>query len=154
MTKRVRVMCAIHEGSIGTNKIKQLESVIASTYQAHFGANHKLTFVWMTIPDGQAYLAAQPSNASTLQAPVKDGLPAKERHAFMSEICAKWMHIVGCSKDEIILVAADFIEFEAFSNVMVNRIDKKSRKKTLAKMFFNMLKGKLSKGYLTTSINL
>ena len=36
--KIIQVTCNIQEGSIGYDKIKQLEAIISSTYKTHFGA--------------------------------------------------------------------------------------------------------------------
>ena len=152
--KIVRVTLNIQEGSIGYNKIKQLESVIASTYQAHFGSDYKLTFFWLNIPFEQAYLAGKISTASTVQIPVEDGTPDDKRHPFMSEICAKWQHITACSKDEIILVSPDMTESKAFLESMMGRINKDVRTKTKLKMLAGFVGGRLKKGYLNSSINL
>lgn len=151
---RIRVSCMIHEGSIGTTKIKQLESVLASTYQAHFGTDKKLVFLWLTIPHGQAYIAGKLSTASTVSIPVADGLPADKRHPFMSEVCAKWQHITNCSKNEIILVSSDMAESTKFQEKLMSRVAESARVKTQAKMLLSMGKGYFSKGYLNTSINL
>ncbi|MEE2764673.1 MAG: hypothetical protein VYA91_14400 [Pseudomonadota bacterium] len=150
----IRVTCSIQEGSIGRNKIKQLESVITSTYQAHFGSNNKLVFFWLNIPYEQSYLAGKLSTASTVQIPVKDGTPNEKRHPFMSEVCAKWQHVTGCNKNEIILAASDMSQSKAFTDSMATRFDKSVRTKTQLKMLLGFIGGKLKKGYLNSSVNL
>lgn len=151
--KKIRAMCSIQQGSLGYEKIKQLESVMESTYQSHFGSQHKLTFFWIKVPFEQAYLAGELSTASTVQIPVEDGLSNDKRHTFMSEICAKWQHISGCSKDEIILVCPDHLAFEAFQNAMSVRF-KGSGKSAKLKMLFKLLLGRIRDGYLNTSVNI
>ncbi|MFC3150071.1 hypothetical protein ACFOEK_03445 [Litoribrevibacter euphylliae] len=152
--KVVRVMCSIQEGSLGQKKIKQLESVMKSTYQAHFGAQYRLVFIWLNIPYEQSYLAGELSTASTVQMPVEDGLPPEQRHPFMSEICAKWQHITGCNKNEIILASSDMTHVNAFYDAMDARFNPALRRKTKRKMLMSLLKGYLRKGYLNTSVNL
>lgn len=152
--KIVKVTCNIQEGSLGFKKIKQLESVITSTYQAHFGTDYKLAFMWLSIPYGQSYIAGKLSTTSTVQVPVEDGMPNEKRHPFMSEVCAKWQHITGCSKDEIILVSSDMSHSKAFLNSVVGRINKDVRTKANIKMLAGMVAGKITKGYLTNSVNL
>lgn len=150
----VRVTCSIQEGSLGQKKIKQLESVMKSTYQAHFGTNHRLVFIWLSIPYEQSYLAGELSTASTVQMPVADGLPADQRHPFMSEICAKWQHITGCNKNEIILVSSDMSHVSAFYDAMNARFKSSQKNQIQAKMMLSLATGYLQKGYLNTSVNL
>ena len=153
MKKVVRVLSMIHEGSIGEKKIKALEEMISTTYAAHFKTDVKLLFLWMTIPNGQAYLAGKPSSASTLQIPVEDNLPNELRHPFMHEICLKWMDITGCNKNEIILNSPDFSEADAQLQRFNTKFKPTAKTLTIAKMFGSMLVGKAKKGYLTTSVN-
>lgn len=153
MKKVVRILSMIHEGSIGKNKIKELESMIKGTYAEHFSLDAKLVFLWMTIPNGQAYLAGKPSTASTLQIPVEDGLSNDQRHPFMHDICLKWMDITGCNKNEIILNSPDFSEADAQLERFNSKFKPSSKKLTIAKMFGSLVVGKVQKGYLTTSVN-
>lgn len=150
----VRVTCSIQDGSLGQKKIKQLEAVMKSTYQAHFGADNRLVFIWLRIPYEQSYLAGELSTASTVQMPVVDGLPAEQRHPFMSEICAKWQHITGCNKNEIILVSSDMSHVNAFYDAMNARFKASKSKQTQAKMMLNLMTGYVQKGYLNTTVNL
>ncbi|REL30819.1 hypothetical protein [Thalassotalea euphylliae] len=152
--KTVRVICSIQEGSLGYNNIKQLEAVISSTYKAHFGADYRLVFAWLDLPYRQSYIAGKLSCASTVQLPVEDGMPADKRHPFMSEICAKWQHITGCSKNEIILVSPDMSEYERMHEAFDARVDEKVRKKTKLRMMLRLIVGYFKKGYLTTSTDL
>lgn len=150
----IPVTCSIQEGSIGHNKIKQLESVIASTYQTHFGLENKLIFLWLNIPYEQSYLAGKLSTASTVQIPVNNGMPNETRHPFMSEVCAKWQHVTGCSKNEIILVAPDMSHSKAFAKSVASRFRKSLRAKTQVKMLLGFVTGRARKGYLNSSVNL
>lgn len=151
--KKIRVMCSIQRGSLGFEKIKQLESVLESTYQAHFGADYKITCFWIKVPYEQAYLAGRLSTASTVQVPVENGTRNEVRHPFMAEICAKWQHITGCSKDEIILVCPDQNSFQAFQDAMSHRF-KGSGKLPKIKMICKFLLGRFRDGYLNTSVNI
>lgn len=151
--KRIRAMCSIQEGSLGYEKIKQLESVMESTYQSHFGSEHKLTFFWIKVPFEQAYLAGELSTASSVQIPVEDGLNNDKRHQFMSEICAKWQHISGCNNNEIILVCPDHAAFDAFQDAMSARF-KGSGKLAKLKILLKLLLGRFRDGYLNTSVNI
>lgn len=152
--KIVKVTCNIQEGSLGYKKIKQLESVIASTYQAHFGTDYRLAFMWLKIPFGQSYLAGELSTASTVQIPVEDGTTNDVRHPFMSEVCAKWQHITGCNKNEIILACSDMSQSKAFLDSMFGRINKDVRGKTKLKLLAGMVGGRIKNGYFSSSVNL
>lgn len=152
--KIIQVTCNIQEGSIGYDKIKQLEAIISSTYKTHFGAEYRLVFFWLNLPYQQSYIAGKLSTASSVQIPVQDGLANSKRHPFMSEICAKWMHITGCSKDEIILVSSDKTQAKAFMDSMSSRFKPSVRKRTQFKILFRLCLGRLKKGYFTTSVNL
>lgn len=153
MKKTIRVLGMIHEGSLGKKAIKQLESVIRSTYHAHFGVDYKLLFVWMSLPKGQAYLAGKPSTASTIQIPVDDGMPSEKRHPFMSEICSKWQYITGCNKNEIILNSSDASQAQAHFEATTERLNESSKKWTQVKLLGRLTSGYLTKGYLNTHIN-
>ncbi|GAA3555489.1 MULTISPECIES: hypothetical protein [Marinobacter] len=150
----IPVTCSIQDGSIGHNKIKQLESVITSTYQTHFGSGNKLVFFWLKIPYEQSYLAGKLSTASTVQIPVKNGMPNEMRHPFMAEVCAKWQHVTGCSKNEIILAVSDMSQSKAFTKSMATRFEKSARTKTQIKILTGLIAGKIKKGYLNSSVNL
>ena len=152
--KTIRVMCTIQEGSLGYTKIKQLESSIKTIYQKHFGPDYKLVFMWLTLPCGQAYLAGKLSAASSVQLPVQDGLPASRRHPFMSEVCAQWQEITGCTQDQIILASSDFKESEKFQRGLINRFKPSKRKSTMLKMLMSFIIGRFKKGYYNTSTNL
>ncbi len=153
MKKTVRIPCMIQEGSLGKKAIKQLESMIKSTYQTHFGVDYKLIFLWMTIPKGQAYLAGKVSTASTVQLPVEDGMPTNKRHPFMFEVCTKWQSITGCSKNEIILNSPDFTPADEHFQSLQARFDDSKKKWTQAKLMGRLLLGYARKGYLTTDVN-
>lgn len=150
---RLRITCSIQQGSIGYNKIKQLESVIASTYQAHFGTRYQCRFFWLDLPYQQAYLAGEQSNASTVQIPVPDNTSNDIRHPFMSEICAKWQHITGCNKNEIILVAPDMSHFNEFHQAMQRRFEPSTAKASQLKLLTRFVIGRFKKGYFNTSVN-
>ena len=151
--KKIRAMCSIQDGSIGYKKIKQLESVLQSTYQSHFGMDNKIVFFWIKIPFEQAYLAGELSTASTVQIPVEDGTSNEKRHPFMSEVCVKWQHITGCNKDEIILVCPDNSAFTDFQNAMSVRHAEVATKVKL-KMLFKFILGRLKSGYFNTTVNM
>ena len=152
--KVIRVMCTIQEGSLGYTKIKQLESSLKDIYKKHFGSGYKLVFMWLNLPYGQAYLAGKLSTASSVQLPVKDGMPSSKRHPFMSEVCQKWQDITGCTKDQIILASSDFKESDKFQQGLVNRFKPSKRKSTMLKMLLSFIKGRFKKGYYNTSITL
>lgn len=150
---KIRVICSIQDGSIGYKKIKQLESVLQSTYQSHFGLDNKLVCFWLKIPFEQAYLAGELSTASTVQLPVAEGTSNEKRHPFMSEVCAKWQHITGCNKDEIILVCPDSSAFTDFQNAMSVRYSDIATKMKI-KMLFRLFWGRLKSGYFNTTVNM
>lgn len=151
--KTVRVASFIQEGSLGYNKIKQLESVITSTYHAHFGTDHRLVFVWVDLPYEHAYLAGKLSTTSTVTMTVEDGTTTDKRHPFMSEVCAKWQHITGCHKNELILNVTDESKSKEFMKVIFNeRFNKSARTKTKLKLLATLLTGRVTKGYLNASV--
>lgn len=153
MKKVVRVVSMIHQGSMAKRKIKALEVMIKQAYANHFNLDVKLVFIWMTIPNGQAYLGGKPSTASTLQVPVEDKLPNELRHPFMHEICVNWMEITGCNKNEIILNSPDFSEADIQLERFNSKFNPLAKGLVITKMFGSLLIGKARKGYLTTSVN-
>ena len=153
MSKKIRMMCLIQESSISSQEIRLLESNAKRLYQKHFGQDYKIMTVWAVIPMGQAFLAAQPSTASTVSIPVENGLDNERRHAFMAEFCQMWMDIVHCNKNEIILSVMDQDLFAEWSGKSMSRINPKTRKFHLLRMAFKLVKSKIINGYFSMNIN-
>lgn len=151
--KKTQAICSIMDGSLGYRKIKQLEKMVESTYQYHFGSSHKITLFWISVPYEQAYLAGELSTASTLQVPVENGVSNERRHRFMSEICSKWQQISGCSKNEIIFVCPDASAFKEFQDAMSVRFGKR-KAFTKARIMLQLVVGRLRNGYFSTSVNI
>lgn len=148
-----RIICSVQEGALDSKTIKQLQATITSTYKAHFGSDFRPIFFWLRIPAGQAYIAGKPSTTSTIQIPVDDNMPDNKRHPFMHEVCVKWQHITGCSKNEIIVNSSDMSQFTQFHQAMEQRFSPEKRKKAKFSMLVRFLFGYLKNGYLNTSVN-
>ncbi len=153
MNNSVRVMCTIQENAIGNNCIKELERMIKRVYQGHFGKEYKLNCIWLTMPFGQSFLAAENSTTSTVQIPVADELSAPLRHAFMSEICTQWQSITDCNKNEIILACPDDRYAQRYFEKVDERFKPSLKHFIKIKLLWRLLIGKLKNGYFTTSIN-
>lgn len=147
-------MCMIQQDAIESHKIKKLQSMITRLYKQYFGDNSQPICIWLTIPDGQAYIAGKPSTASTVQIPVADNLPNDKRHEFMRAVCLQWQDISSCNKNEIILTCPGQEDAKAHFSVASERIDKPKRKITNIKLLVKMTFSYFIKGYLSTSINL
>ncbi len=154
MKNIVRVLAMIPEGSLEKKRIIALETMMRKTYQTHFGNRYVLVFVWMSIPTGQAFQAGKPSTAFTVQIPVDDGLPDAPRHAFMREVCSRWMHITGCDKTAIILNSPDRSDAKKQFDTFNDKFNASQRTATQLTLATRLLYGRLRKGYFTTSINL
>ncbi len=153
MKNRIRVIGTVQDGAIEDEVIKRLQLVIGETYCRYFGGNHHLTFIWLTIPRGQAFLAAKPSTTSVLQLPVQDLLADHIRHDFMSEVSAQWQKNTGCSKNEIILSCPDASYAKHYFDKVNERFNASTKVFIQIKLLLRLMIGKLKKGYLNTSIN-
>lgn len=153
MKKIVRVMCMVHQDSITPKNIKKLQVMMRDRYQEHFGNGSRLIFVWLTLPEGQAYIAGELSTASTVQMPVEDHLIDERRHRFMGEVCSRWQSITDCNKNEIILTCPDSTDAKSHFTAVTQRINSSKRGITQLKVLMKMLLNYFKKGYLNTSIN-
>ncbi len=153
MKNRIRVICTAQDGAIKDEVIKRLQQVIQQTYCRYFGKNNRLTFIWLNIPCGQAFLAAKPSTTSVLQLPVPDLLADHIRHEFMTEVSAQWQGMTGCSKNEIILSCPDASYAKQYFNTVNERFNVSTKTFIQVKLLLRLIMGKLKKGYLNTSIN-
>ena len=153
MFQVTRIVAMTQAGALRKQQILLLEEKIRNTFENHFGSSQTLVFVWLTIPAGQAYLAGKPSNASTLQIPVADGLSDEKRHHFMHKISEEWMQITQCDKHEIILNAPDASEAKRQFIIFNEKFRESRRASAQIKMLSKLLVGRVFKGYLTTSIN-
>ncbi|MEH6345081.1 MAG: hypothetical protein V7785_08355 [Bermanella sp.] len=153
MNNSVRVMCTIQENAIQKKSIKELEQILKSIYQGHFGSQCHLNFIWLTMPFGQSFLAGENSTSSTVQIPVADGLAPELRHAFMSEVCTQWQRISGCSKNEIILACPD----DSYALRYFEKVDERFKPSLTyfikMKLLWRLIIGKIKNGYFTASIN-
>ena len=151
--KIIPVPCFIQDGSLGSSTIKKLEVSISDLYKKHFGQKHVVVFVWFSIPFGQSYLAGKFSNASTVQIPVEDNLLSDKRHNFMKEVCEVWLEVTGCGKNEIILVSSDQSGFKKTQAAMMSRFAQSSSRKEKLKILAGLVRGYISRGYLSSSVN-
>ena len=150
----VTVMCTVHEGGVWTGKNGELESVIERAYHEHADSGAKFRFVWVQLPPGQGWLAGHPSTASTLLVPVPDGISQNARVSMMSAICKGWMELTSCNVDEIIVNAMSQTEAGRYLNVSQTRFDPARAGKLKLKLAARLIKNKLTKGFMTTSINM
>ena len=153
MKNKIRVICSVQDGAIEDEAVKKLQRAIQETYCRYFGEHHRLTFIWLTIPRGQAFLAAKPSTTSALQLPVPDLLTDHIRHDFMGEVSAQWQGITNCSKNEIILSCPDASYAKQYFNKVNERFNSSTKTFIQIKLLLRLIMGKLKKGYLNASIN-
>lgn len=153
MAKRVRMLCAIQEHSLSNQEIKLLEAKAQQLYKKYFGERFQIMPLWVVIPRGQAFLAAQPSTASTVTVSVADGTDNEIRHAFMSEFCQMWIDIVKCHKNEIIFNVPDKTLANEFAKAQIVRLNPRTRPFHVGKLLFGMLKSKVTNGYFSISMN-
>lgn len=153
MAKRIRMLCAVQEHALSHQEIKLLEAKSQELYRKYFGGAFKLMSLWVIIPRGQAFLAAQPSTASTVTISVADGTDNELRHAYMSEFCQMWMDVVKCHKNEIIFNVPDKSLSNEFARAQLDRIDPKTRSFHAGKLLLGMLKSKITNGYFSMSMN-
>ncbi len=154
MAKIIRMMCTIHDNSLTNNELRRIEKQTQQLYTQHFGRHFTIMPIWVRIPPGQAYLAGKPSSASAVVIPVADDLDNTSRHKFMKAFCDNWIAITGCNKNDIIFNAADSRYVNKLNRQMLSRIRPSIRPLVAGKLAFTLLMSKVSKGYLSTSINL
>lgn len=153
-SKTVNVMCSVHEMGVWQGKTKRLQRGIEDAYRTHANPNAKLRFIWAQVPPGQGWLAGYPSTASTLVVPVPDDIAQETRVEMMSAICADWMEVTGCSVNEIIVNAMAESEVARYFEVAQTRFDPARSTALKLKLAWRLISSKLTKGYLTTSINM
>lgn len=154
MSKRILALALFHQSSFSREQFKKLEQNAVSAYQAHFGDDYRITFIWLEIPSGQAYIAGKPSTATTITMPVTDGTSDQQRHAFMSSFCQMWMQETSCSENEIILSVMDKRLSSHYTKASLARFNPDQRKSQLLKLVGKILFNKLTKGRFQLSINL
>ncbi|WP_252176997.1 hypothetical protein [Endozoicomonas sp. 4G] len=152
--QRVLMVILVLNGAIPTILRKTLEKDCVRLYQHHFGKHHKLFPIWVEVPRSQAFLAAEPSNATTVSIGVEDDLPNDIRHAFMSEFCKLWMTHTGCNKNEFMLTAMDFQAQRDLLALTQTRIRPSRRLLATLQMVGRLAKSKIFSRHFSASINL
>lgn len=153
MADKVKMLCMIQENALSKEQIKVLESKTLALYQMYFGKHQKIMPIWIIIPTGQAYIAAQTSTASTVTLPVADDTPNDIRHAFMHDFCHMWMAQVGCTENEIIFSVMDQYLSDEYRQHTIGRINPNGRRYQLMKLVLKMIKARLCKGYFSLNFN-
>ncbi|WP_422135274.1 hypothetical protein [Endozoicomonas sp. ALD040] len=151
--QRVLMAILVLNGSIATTLRKTLEKDCTRLYQNHFGKHYKLFPIWVEVPRSQAFLAARPSNATTISIGVENDLPNDIRHAFMSEFSELWMNYTGCNKNEIMLTAMDFQAQQDLLKLTQTRIRPSRRPLVTLQMLGRLAKSKIITRHFSTSIN-
>ncbi len=153
MKRIVPVLCMIQDQSLSSSQIMQLESTMIALYRQHFGPVYRVLPLWLTILAGQAFVAGQPSRASSVMFPVPDQLPASARHHFMRELSAMWMEISRCDQDQLILVAPD--QTEGINLIRANSQRFRSSMRVVAQgsLVLRLLSSRLRSGYAAATIN-
>lgn len=152
--QRVLMVILVLNGSIPTTLRKKLEKDCVRLYQHHFGKHYKLFPIWVEVPRSQAFLAAEPSNATTVSIGVEDGLANHIRHAFMSEFCELWMTHTGCNKNEFMLTAMDFQAQRDLLTLTQSRLRPSRRLLATLQMVGRLAKSKIFSRHFSASINL
>ena len=154
MAEKLRILALFQQGAFAKNKFAVLEKNTCELYKAHFGNHYKLTFVWLEIPQGQAYIAGKPSTATTITMPVKNETINNERHAFMSAMCEMWIRETGCSENEIILSVMDKALSEQYTKASLARLNPQRLSSQLLRLLVKLLISKLTKGRFQLSVNI
>lgn len=153
MAEKLRILALFQQGAFSNSKFARLEKNTIELYKRHLGAHYKFAFVWLEIPQGQAYIAGKPSTATTITMPVENNTSNNKRHAFMSAMCEMWMQETGCSENEIILSVMDKALSEQYTKASFARFNPQGRKSQLLKLIVKLLISKLIKGRFQLSIN-
>lgn len=153
-TKTVSVMASVHEDGVWVGKTAHLQSVIERAYHRNIQDGVKFRIIWAELPKGQAWLAGYPSTASMLVVPVPDDVEQDNRVAMMTDICDGWMAATGCKVEEIIVNAFTESAAPRYMAVSQTRFDPEKATGLKLKLLGRLLKNKLSKGYMTTTINM
>lgn len=156
MTRKQRFLavCSAHSGSESMSKAKTIEHELRRTYRRHFGPKTSLTCVWNEIPAGQAFIAGEPSTATAVPAPVPDDIEQEQREALMRDICDIWQGQVGCSINEIMVTAMNSSAAKRYADISRGRFDSKKSKVLMARIAAGMLRARVRRGYLVTSLNM
>ncbi|MCG8671863.1 MAG: hypothetical protein MI867_20835 [Pseudomonadales bacterium] len=153
MKNKMRMLCLMQENGHSDQEIKQLERAANKLYKKHFGEKYSLLPVWVVVPRGQAFLAAQPSTTTTVTMPVENHIENDVRHPFMYEFCQMWMDITQCHQNEIILNVTDRKVAEEFAKKTVGRINPTTRFYHVGKQLTKLVKSKVLNGYYSMNFN-
>lgn len=152
--QRFLVVCSAHEGGNALKSAKVLGRQIERTYQRYFGGHASITRIWLQLPKGHAYIAGQPSTATTVLAPVPDDIQQEERVRFMRDVCSIFQERTGCDINEIIVAAINLGEAKRYAKMSRLRFDPRKAKGLMLKILSRMLIARPSKGYLATTLNM
>ena len=152
--QRFLAVCSAHSGSESIAKAKILEGELRQTYRRHFGPKTSLTCVWNEIPAGQAFIAGEPSRATGVLAPVPDEIEQRQRETFMRDICELWQAQTGCSINEIMVTAMNSSTARRYADASRGRLDPRKSRRLMVKVVAAMLRNRMQRGYLVTSLNM
>ena len=152
--QRFIAVCSAHSGGESLAKAKTLEGELREIYRRHFGPKTSLTCIWTEIPAGQAFIAGGPSRATGVLAPVPDEIEQRQRETFMRDICDIWQAQTGCSINEIMVTAMNSSTAKSYADASRRRLDPRKSKLLMARIAAAMLRTRLRRGYLTTSLNM
>ncbi|MEO1227975.1 MAG: hypothetical protein AAFZ18_03645 [Myxococcota bacterium] len=101
----VSCTCLVQAERVSAEVEDALRSALQAFSQRAFGAPSEL--LWIVVPKGSGFTAAQPSRTSvvSMRAPTK--LQQSVREALLRELCALWTGATGCSQDEVVAVIRD-----------------------------------------------
>ena len=152
-SSKIIIVLNVHESGVWSGCVKPLQQLIESAYHTNVDSSASLGFAWFQIPAGQGWLAGAPSTASTLIVPSPDDISQENRVKLMGQICEGWMQITGCSVEEIIVNAMSASEVERYLEVSQTRFDPAKATGMKIKMLGSLMFNKLTKGFMTASIN-
>lgn len=154
MAENVQVICNMVRGAIPAQEQTLLEAKLKDVYQSLVDASAKISFVWVLIPEGQAYQARRPSATSTLLVPVPDGFEQSKRVAMMEAVRDLWMETTRCTANQVVISIVDRVWYQAYVKLSRNRIAPAKKLPVSLKMMWRMFVSKLRTGRLSMSTNL
>ncbi|GAA3915062.1 hypothetical protein [Litoribacillus peritrichatus] len=154
MNQSFTVVCSVMEAKLSNQQKDQLENEFLKNYQDVFGTSTRIKILWMSFPEGQAYVAGKPSSNPTMLAPVPDNTDQAKRSVFLYSLLESWVTLSGYKKDQVVISAADQSLADQFMKTNQQRVSSLKRPLMMAKIITRLIRSKIQVGRLESSINL
>ena len=154
MAKRAKMIFAVPENTLSHKQLLRIEFQAKYLYRQHFGKHWQTMPLWITVPAGQFFNAGKPAQISTVSITVPNQTPNSVRHEFMSRFSEMWITATNCKENQLVLSVIDETLSTAFGKSHLQRIRPSARMYYVSKILLQMMKSKISQGFMSINLNL